>query len=143
MNRSLAVDRMRSWVTNYMTSTVRVTRDTSDPDDWTVDDDTGELTRPDAQLIYEGPATIAANEQRYSEASIDRMFVRLPGDVQGIRRQDIVEVIEAPGDLTMAQSGRWLVLDADMGSHHVTRRLECVSRLRQMQIKPSDHLEGR
>lgn len=143
MNRPLAVDRMRNWVSNYMTSRVRIMRDSSDPDDWTVDDVTGELTRPDTEVIYEGPATIAANEQRYSEASIDRLFVRLRGDVQGIRRADIVEVLQAPRDLTMIQSGRWLVLDADMGSHHVTRRLECVSRLRELQIKPSDHLEGR
>jgi hypothetical protein len=134
---------MRNWVTNYMNCTIKVTRDVDDPDDWVVDEDTGELTRSDVVDVYEGPATIAANEQRYSESSVDRLFVRLPGEVEGIHRSDILEVLQAPDDLTMLLSGRWLVLDVDMGAHHVTRRLECVNRLRNVQLKPSVALEGR
>lgn len=142
MSRPLAVNRMRGWVGNYMIDRVRILRDTSDPDTWTVDAGTGDLTRPDPEIIYEGPATIAAQEQRYSEADVDRINVRIPANDAELMRNDIVEIIQSPQDRSMI-TGRWVVLDVDMGSHHVTRRIEAASRIAKAEFAPREWVGDR
>jgi hypothetical protein len=125
-----------------MRDQVRITREASDPDDWLVDEVTGDLTRPDAELVYEGPATIAGNEQRYSETNVDRLYVRVPWDVHDVRRSDMLEVLQSR-DQNMRASGIWMVLDVDVGTHHITRRLECLSRIPTVQVPPREFLEDR
>lgn len=143
MKRPLGVDRMRCWVGNYMVDRVRIERDYSDPDDWVVDTGTGELTRPDTEVVYEGPATIAAQEQRYSEADVDRINVRVPANDAEIMRNDIIEIIQAPSDKSLRLSGRWVVLDVDIGSHHVTRRIEAASRIAKAEFAPREWVGDR
>ena len=143
MSRPLAVNRMRGWVGHYMVDRVRILRDTSDPDTWTVDPGTGDLTRPEAQVIYEGPATIAAQEQRYSEADVDRVNVRIPANDAEIMRNDIIEITQAPQDRSLRLSGRWVVLDVDIGSHHVTRRIEAASRIAKAEFAPREWVGDR
>lgn len=142
MARTVPIKRMRHWATTYMLDTVRIVRDISDPDDWEVDE-FGDLTIPEAPVIYEGPATIAANEQRYAEATIDRLHCRIPGFVEGVRRSDILEVVQSNKDQSLRESGRWVILDYDYGTHHITRRLECVSKFPKVERPPASYLEDR
>ena len=142
MSRPLAVDRMRRWVGHYMSDLVRVERDYSDPDDWVVNGTTGELTRPDIQIVYEGPANIAAQEQRYSEADVDRLNIRIPADDGEILRNDIITILQSARDGSMVGQ-RWVVLDVDLGSHHVTRRIECASRIAGAKFAPREWVGDR
>ena len=129
MSRPNAVDRMRSDIAEHFKDRVRVERDASDPDTWGVDSETGLLTRPDLELVWEGPATIQAPDQTRSREEVDRIVVKVPADVD-IKRHDLVTILQSPKDYPMLKHGRWYIIDVDYGTHHVSRRIVAARRER-------------
>lgn len=127
------VDRMRRNVAAYLADRVRVTRDSSDPDTWTVNPATGELTKPAATLIWEGAAVI--NET--GGGDLDRLHVGVPEP--DIRVGDVIEILQAARDIWTV-GDRWLVDDVASGTHHVMRQATCVRRPRTPRVAPDGSL---
>lgn len=126
-----AVERMRRNIGRHMTDRVEIVREDTVPEDWQIDDATGDILGTDQRTIWSGPASIAAPTDRGIQA-IDQITVKIPALVETIRRSDRLEILQS--DDTALIGTAWVVSDVDYGTHRVSRTLTCAKAGRAQRI---------